>query len=88
MKAYLLLILLISIVCQPSYLLSREERLKRQREAKAKYIECLKERGSKDFIKFIEEHETHFRNAIYNYKDQISKEDKLVMRYCTEHLSH
>ena len=86
MKAFIILILLISIACQPSYLLSREERLKKQKEMKAKYIECLKEKGSKEFIKFIDEHEPHLRYAFNRLKDQISLEDKLVMRYCTENL--
>ncbi len=82
MKAFLLLILLISISCQPSLLVSKEERMNRQKAMKEKFIQCLKENGSKEFIQFVEENESNLRYAIAKNKKELSKNDKLVVKNC------
>ena len=87
MKSILLLILVIAISCQPSVLLSKEERMNRQKVMKEKFIQCLKENGSKKFIEFVEQNESNLRYAIAKNKKQISLEDKLLVRECKEKLS-
>lgn len=86
MKYFFLLILFIAIACQPSLLISREERIKRQKEMKEKFIKCLKENGSNEFINFINENEANLRYAIAKNKNQISTNDKLVIRDCKRKL--
>ena len=82
MKSILLLILVIAISCQPSVLLSKEERMNRQKVMKEKFIQCLKENGSKKFIEFVEQNESNLRYAIAKNKKELSKDDKIVVKNC------
>ncbi len=87
MKVFLLLILLITTSCQPSLLISKEERIQRQKEMKEKLIKCIKENASNEFIEFVNENEANFRYALAKHKKEISKSDLLVVRHCRENLS-
>ena len=87
MRGFLLLILLFVISCQPSLLISKEERMNRQKAMKEKFIKCLKENASKDFIEFIEKNESNLRYAIAKNKKELNKEDLLVVRNCKNELS-
>ena len=84
MKAILFLILIIFITCgRDSYLYaSKEERIERQKQVKAKLIKCIKENASPEFIKFVNENEAELRKAIAMNKDKLKKEDLLVIRKC------
>ena len=84
MKTILFLILLIFITCEPdSYLYaSKEERIERQKQVKAKLIKCIKENASPEFIEFVNENEAELRKAIAMNKDKLKKEDLLVIRKC------
>ena len=87
MKSFLLLILIIAISCQPSVLLSKEERMNRQKVMKEKFIQCLKENGSKKLIEFVEQNESNLRYAIAKNKKELSKDDKIVVKNCKIKLS-
>ena len=84
MKSILFLILIIFITCgRDSYLYaSKEERIERQKQVKAKLIKCIKENASPEFIKFVNENEAELRKAIAMNKDKLKKEDLLVIRKC------
>ena len=84
MKAILFLILIISIISQPnSYLhASKEERIERQKQVKAKLLKCIKENASPEFLEFVNENEAELRKAIALNKDRLKKEDLLVIRKC------
>ena len=87
MKTFLFLILLFFISCQPSLLKSREQRMAKLKEMKEKFINCLKEKASKEFLEFIEKNESNLRYAIAKNKNEISMEDKIVVRKCKEKLA-
>ena len=84
MKIIIFLILIIFIICDPdSYLYaSKEERIERQKQVKAKLIKCIKENATPEFIKFVNENEAELRKAIAMNKDKLKKEDLLVIRKC------
>ena len=54
---------------------------------KEKFINCLKENASKEFLEFIEKNESNLRYAIAKNKNEISMEDKIVVRKCKEKLA-
>ena len=54
---------------------------------KEKFINCLKEKASKEFLEFIEQNESNLRYAIAKNKKQICLKDKLLVRECKEKLS-
>ena len=87
MKTFLFLILIFIISCQPSFYSTKEQRISKQKEMKEKFINCLKEKASKEFLEFIEQNESNLRYAIAKNKKQISLEDKLLVRECKEKLS-
>ena len=84
MKSILFLLLIIFINCDPSSYLyaSKEERIERQKQVKAKLIKCIKENARPEFIKFVNENEAELRKAIAMNKDKLEKEDLLVVRKC------
>ena len=86
MKSFLFLILFIFITCGPKSFLnaSKEERIERQKMIKARLIKCINENASEEFKEFIKIHEANFRKAIAQNKDNISKEDKRVLRECRQ----
>ena len=86
MRTFLLLILGIIISCHHSALMSKEERLNRQKAKKEKFIKCLKENASKSFIEFIDKNESNLRFAISKNKNNIAQEDLLVVRSCKQKL--
>ena len=88
MKSFLIIILLASIICQPSLLISPEERMRRKKEMKAKFIECLKDSASKEFIDFINENESTLRYSIAKNKDKINRNDLLVVKHCKQKLAN
>ena len=84
MRAFLILLLIIAISCQPSLLMTREERIKKKREVKSKLLDCIRENASEEFIKFMNENELNFRIAVAKNKDNISINDKQVIRNCKD----
>ena len=81
MKGFLFLILFIAIVCQPSLLISKEERIARQKEMKELFIKCLKEKASKEFVEAMNQNIPNLRMYIMQNKGTISIEDKKAIRY-------
>ena len=84
MKGFLFLILFIAIACQPSLLISKEERIARQNEKKELFIKCLKEKASKEFVEAMNQNIPNLRMYIMQNKGTISIEDKKAIRYCKE----
>ena len=84
MKGFLFLILFIAIACQPSLLISKEERIARQKEMKELFIKCLKEKASKEFVEAMNQNIPNLRMYIMQNKGAISIEDKKAIRYCKE----
>ena len=84
MKGFLFLILFIAIACQPSLLISKEERISRQKEMKELFIKCLKEKASKEFVEAMNQNIPNLRMYIMQNKGTISIEDKKAIRYCKE----
>ena len=84
MKGFLFLILFIAIACQPSLLISKEERIARQKEMKELFIKCLKEKASKEFVEAMNQNIPNLRMYIMQSKGTISIEDKKAIRYCKE----
>ena len=84
MKGFLFLILFIAIACQPSLLISKEERIARQKEMKELFIKCLKEKASKEFVEAMNQNIPNLRMYIMQNKGVISIEDKKAIRYCKE----
>ena len=84
MKGFLFLILFIAIACQPSLLISKEERFARQKEMKELFIKCLKEKASKEFVEAMNQNIPNLRMYIMQNKGTISIEDKKAIRYCKE----
>ena len=86
MKSFLFIILIMFIACDPQSFLhaSKEERIERQKMMKARLIKCINENASEDFKEFVKIHEVNFRQAIAENKDNISKEDKKILRECRQ----
>ena len=84
MKAILFLILIAFIICQPNSFMhaSKEERLERQKIVKAKLIQCINENASEEFKEFVQKNIDNFRKAFAENRENISKEDKRVVREC------
>ena len=85
MRAFLFLVLFALIACEGSYLkASKEEQIKRQKEVRAKTLECIykSEKASQDFKEKLKQHEDEFRKFMFDEKNEIKKEDRLVVREC------
>ena len=83
MKSFLILILFISIACEPSILNApKDQRLKIQKRIKEKLIKCIDENASQDFKNYINRNEEELRLSNYMKKEKINKEDKKVIKEC------
>ena len=84
MRAILFLVLFMFILCQPkSYLhATKEERIERQKIMKERLLKCIYENAREEFKKFVKENEETFRYSYSKNKDNISIEDKRVVREC------
>ena len=85
MKTFLFLVLLALITCNDSFLkATKEEQLQRQQKFKAKILECIykSENASQDFKEKTKQNEAEFRKFMADKRNEISKEDKLVVREC------
>ena len=86
MKVILFILLLSLIICDPDSFIyaSKEEKINREKMMKEKLLECIYENASEEFKLFVKENEANLRKAILNNRENIKKEDKLVMRDCKE----
>ena len=85
MKTFLFLVLLALIACGDSFLkATKEEQLQRQQKFKAKILECIyqSENASQDFKEKTKQNEAEFRKFMADKRNEIRKEDKLVVREC------
>ena len=85
MRTFLFLVLFALIACEGSYLkASKEEQIQRQKKVKAKILECIynSEKASQDFKEKVKQNEAEFRKFMFDEKDEIKLEDRLVVREC------